>query len=179
MNVIPTWVKALLIGAFVGFLLNSAWNSGADFERKKWQLKEAQQTIANQAALAKKDSQMRVLERSLQTQATEITTFYKGVYEQKLAEKDRILSAVRTGNQRLSIPITSAAATCSGGISLSSGNRPSTAETPRAELSTTAAEFFIDLGADCDAEVIHANEVKDHLAACRAALDQQQSILKE
>lgn len=179
MNVIPTWFKALLIGALIGLVLHKIYEAGAETERSKWLLKTTLQTVSNQTELAKKNRDLRVLESRIAAQAVEISTFYRGVYEQKLAEKDRILSAVRTGNQRLSIPITSTAAACAGGISLSPGNRPGTTETPRAELSTEAAEFLIELGADCDAEVIHANEVKDHLAACRAALDQQQLILKK
>ncbi|BEV08006.1 hypothetical protein [Methylophilus sp. DW102] len=179
MSVIPTWFKALVIGALIGLILHKTYQAGAETERSKWLLKTALQTVSNQVAQAKKDRALRVLENRIASQAVEISTFYQGVMDENLKRKDSIIARLNNRTLRLSVPVSGPAATCQGAGSVSTSNQPQAAGETRAELSDSAAQFLVGIGAECDAEVIHANEVKDHLAACRAALEQQQFILKE
>lgn len=179
MNAIPTWFNALLIGALVGFILHKTYEAGAEKERSKWVLDKALQTVSNQVALAKKNSDLRVLENRIASAAVEISTFHQGVMNEKIAQKDLVIAGLRNGTVRLSVPVTSTGDTCQGGISQPTSDRPEAVRETRAELSTAAAEFFVNLGHQCDAEVIHGNEVKDNLIECRAALQQLQLILRE
>lgn len=179
MNVIPTWFKALLIGALIGLVLHKTYEAGAETERSKWLLKTALQTVSNQVAQAKKDRALRVLENRIASQAVEISTFYQGVMDENLKRKDSIIARLNNRTLRLSVPVSGPAASCQSASSVSASDQPEAVGETRAELSDSAAQFFVDYGSGCDAEVIHGNEVKDHLAACRAALEQQQLILKE
>lgn len=179
MNVIPTWFKGLLIGALVGFVLHQVYEAGAENERSQWVLKQALQTVSNQVELAKKNRDLRVLENRLVSSAIEISTFHQGVMNEKLAKKDRVIAGLNNRTVSLSIPVTSTGNSCQVGNSSTAANQSETAGTQRAELSREAAEFLVNFGHECDAVTIESNEVKDHLAACRAALVKQQSILKE
>lgn len=179
MNAIPTWFKALLIGALIGLVLHTTYEAGREAERSKWLLKTTLQIFSNQAELAKKNRNLRVLENRLASQAVEISTFYQGVMDERLKRKDSIIAGINNRTVRLSIPVTGPAAICQSAVGISASDQPKAAGETRAELSGSAAQFLVGIGNECDAEVIHANEVKDHLAACRAALEQQQSILKE
>ncbi|BEV09346.1 hypothetical protein [Methylophilus sp. DW102] len=179
MNAIPTWFKWLLIAIWCGFAFWRGMYVGEQNERSKWLVKTALQTVSNQVELAKKDRALRVLENRIASQAVEISTFYQGVMDENLKRKDSIIARLNNRTLRLSVPVSGPAATCQGAGSVSTSNQPQAAGETRAELSDSAAQFLVGIGAECDAEVIHANEVKDHLAACRAALEQQQFILKE
>lgn len=179
MKVIPTWFKALLIGAFIGLVLHKTYQAGAETERSKWLVKTALQTVSNQVALAKKDRDLRVLENRIAAQAVEISTFYQGVMDENLKRKDSIIARLNNRTLRLSVPVTGPTASCQSAGSVSASDQSQAAGETRAELSDTAAQFLVGIGSECDAEVIHANEVKDRLAACRAALEQQKFILKE
>lgn len=179
MNVIPTWVKWLLIALWCGFAFWRGMYVGEQNERSKWLVKSALQTVSNQVAQAKKDRALRVLENRIAAQAVEISTFFQGVMDENIKRKDSIIARLNNRTLRLSVPVTSPAASCQSAGSVSASDQSQAAGETRAELSDAAAQFFIGIGSECDAEVIEANEVKDHLAACRAALEQQQFILKE
>lgn len=178
MNAIPTWFKALVIGALIGLVLHKTYEAGAETERSKWLVKTALQTVSNQVELAKKNRDLRVLENRIASQAVEISTFYQGVMDENLKRKDSIIARLNNRTLRLSVPV-SGLATCQSTGSVSASDQSQAAGETRAELSDSAAQFLVGIGAECDAEVIHANQVKDHLAACRAALEQQKFILKE
>ncbi|MDP8567917.1 lysis system i-spanin subunit Rz [Methylophilus aquaticus] len=179
MNVIPTWFKALLIGALIGFVLHQVYEAGAETERSKWVLKKALQTVSNQVELAKKNRDLRVLENRLASQALETFTFYQGVFNEIQAKKQSTLAGVRNGTVRLSVPVTGPTTNCQSTGSGSASDRPEATGETRAELSREAAEFLISYGSEFDEVVNESNQVKALLADCRAALTQQQSILKE
>ncbi|GEM_PF-4714917 len=173
--IIPPWVKLLVIvGIIAGFALYF-YQAGVKHERTKWQSSQHLALIAAAEETTKLEAANRKLERDMASQAAQLSNFYKGQLNEKLAQKERVIVSLRAGAQRLSIP-TRGGQNCASANSSQPANRPSIAETPRAELSDTAGEFLVGLTTEADEVVIESNHVKDLLAQCRAQNQQQQRI---
>ena len=175
LDLIPVWVKALVIGALVGLLAFKLYDAGVQHERANWKAKENAEIIALKTQALNLGKENRALERQ---HLLDAKTRDEQTTQELQHAKDRetkLLNDVRTGALRLSVA-TKAVQACASGVStIATSEQNSNTET-RAELSDAVAKDILTLGSDADQVTIERNALADEVLACRAQYQRMSAL---
>lgn len=94
LNIVPTWVKALLIGALIGLIVHTIYNAGVKHERAVWQAKTAKE----QAAIAKANADNLRAAQSLSDTLSANLADAEATINKLTLEKSREIPHLATGN---------------------------------------------------------------------------------
>jgi hypothetical protein len=148
----------LLLGAFI---FGAA--VGARHVQLRWDLADAQHRIEYARVLADESRKVYEAENKHRKEMDRIKLVHMRELENVKTQHTAVVAALRTGGLRLSVPTTGCSS--SSAISGFAASATGTSGPPRAELSATDGEFFINLAADAD-------EVVAQLNACIAIVKQ-------
>lgn len=138
-------------------MLALAWGLGARSVQRKWDLAEAVRKSDEMRLAVAAERQAREKERRQAERLAEIETRYEQEKKDALADRDRTITELRSGQRRLYVNVQAPAG--AGGAS-PAGTGPGTAEA-RAELSQQDGEFLVRLAAEADDVVRELNYCVD------------------
>lgn len=118
-------------------------------------------------ATARAEAKDRAQENELRGQAEQLRTAFEKESQNAEIAKNRLLSGIRAGTERLSIAAHCPAASQAGADSAAA---PSTADGQRAELDPQVAETLVAIAAEGDAAIIERN-------ACVAQYNQVRQLM--
>lgn len=139
------------------------FSRGEVAERARWQVRENEELAAANSTIIMLNRQARDRERKHAEDIALISAQYQEDLRRVELKKDRVIADLRSGAQRLRIPIATNQTACSGISTEAFASASRRDDAPRAELSEEAAEFLVGLASEAD-EVVH------QLTACQQIL---------
>lgn len=166
--VIPPWLKwlgALLVVAAVVIAIYSygrqQFGLGEQAEKARWLARETAELAAANVKINALQTAARTAERDHAMRLAAVSAQYQEDLKHAQARKDRVIADLRTGAQRLRIPVAGAGCAGAGGMPETGPATGGRDGGTTAELSQPAAEFLVGLASDAD-------QVAEQLKACQA-----------
>lgn len=150
----------LLLAVWLATLV-AAWRAGARDVQRDWDLATARDTTRVAQAVAGAEKRARDAEYTAATRVAALETRYQENQNREIADRDRAIAELRTGQRRLFVAIRAGAGAAGAAAA---GTASAGAEEARAELSPATGEFFIRLGSEADAAVNDLNYCIDRLS---------------
>ncbi len=176
MKIIPPWVKVLVILLLSGLLIgafnlygNQQFARGEKAERSLWLASKNVELVAANAKVKSLEEKYRQQERDANTALAVISFQYEKELHRVKTNTDRTIAGLRDGSVRLRIPVTYARHACGGAVSAVEPSPIGGDDATRADLSSAAAEFLVDLTSEADAVV-------EQLIACQAVVNADRGI---
>ncbi len=178
MSRIPLWVKSLVIlllsALLVGMFLyygQQQFGLGKKAERAEWLARETEQITAANLKIKSMEENYRQQEQDAATAIAVISSQHQRELHHVKADKDRVITDLRSGAYRLRIPVASAINTYGDNPSQAAPATNCRDGEARAELSGAAAEFLVGLASEAD-------EVVVQLGACQAVINADRDMGK-
>ncbi|WP_051711547.1 lysis system i-spanin subunit Rz [Andreprevotia chitinilytica] len=167
MIAIPWYWRWLAITALVAAFAAFFYEQGEQHESVRRDVIDARRDVtdakretANAKALADAQTHARALEHDAADQMARIGNRYQEQLRDETEQRDRVITDLRAGTLRLSVPIRAAGGQC---VSASADTRSGGDGEAHAELQDAAAEFLIHLADEAD-------RIVDQLGACQTII---------
>ncbi|WP_035052656.1 lysis system i-spanin subunit Rz [Andreprevotia chitinilytica] len=167
MIAIPWYWRWLAITALVAAFAAFFYGQGEQHESVRRDLidagrdaADAKRETTNAKALADAQTHARALEHDAADQMARIGNRYQEQLRDETTRRDRLITDLRAGTLRLSVPIRTASTQC---LPATTDTGPGSDGAALAELQDAAAEFLIHLADEAD-------RVVDQLDACQAVI---------